>query len=41
MRKIFQWLRTPDKHGDTPMTFIVFFVVIVGTLLAIGSMRGH
>lgn len=41
LRKLLDWLTTCDEHGDSPISFVVFVVTFVGTILAIANLPGY
>lgn len=41
MRRLLKTLLERDKHGDSPLSFLVFAVTLLGMLLAIASLPGY
>jgi len=41
MRRLLKTLLERDKHGDSPLSFLVFAVTFVGMLLVLSSLPGY
>ena len=41
MRKLPDWLKTPDRHGDTPSTMAAFVAVFLWMLAVLMHMPGY
>lgn len=41
MRKLLNWLTTPDRHGDTPLTMAAFVAVFLWMLAVLMHMPGY
>ena len=41
MKKLLDWLTAVDEHGDSPITYLIFVLTFVVTMMALASMPGH
>lgn len=41
MKKLIDWLFAVDEHGDSPISYLIFALTFVITMMALASMPGY